>query len=336
MKNFKSLIKVFSFSLAILGTTIGAGFVSGKEISNFFTVYGNLAYIMAIVMGVVYFFTLKLFFKCSENNPFENKKWLDYVITFSQFVSLTAMIAGLNSVLSNYFGAKPAFYIICVICFVIILCGLKGLTRTNSILQPFLLVFILFVGITAVFSGEPLSIEIIKTSPVKVFTYILIYIGLDLFSCYPICLILGKNTTKKQRNCIAIIVGIAISVLIICYLVSVLRRGTSFAYFDLPILNYTIAHFDSLYLFACVVITIGIVTTLLSNGFVIFDTAKKLYPHNGFLIFLTLFCCAFILSFIGFSAIVEYLYPIIGIVGLILVIILAIKTRDFNRPKHLK
>jgi len=325
MEKFKSFIKVMAFSLSLLGTTIGAGFVSGKEISNFFNVYGNFAYLMAIVMGIVYFFTLKLFFACSTSDPFKNSKPLDYIITFSQFISLTAMIAALNSLLSNYFGLHVLFYILCVVCFIIILCGLKGLTNTNLILQPILLGFILFVGLNSVFSNPNLSIEIMNSSPIKVLTYIFIYIGLDLFSCYPICIILGKRTSKKQQNAISFIVGITITLLIFCYLVSVLKKGTDYAYFDLPILNYSIHHFDYLYIFACITIGIGIVTTLLSNGFILKETSAKLWPKYGFVCFLALFAGAYLLSFVGFSAIVEYFYPIIGIIGIILVILLIIK-----------
>lgn len=327
MNKIKSIIKVVAFSLSILGTTIGAGFVSGKEISNFFNCYGNFAYLMAIIMGVVYFFTLKLFFKCSSSDPLKNSKSLDYIISFSQFISLTAMIAGLNSLLSNYFGVHVLFYILCIICFIIILCGLKGLTNTNLILQPFLLAFILFAGTHAIINNPTFNIEIIDSTPLKIISYIFIYIGLDLFSCYPICLILGKQTSKKQQNAISIIVGITVTILLICYLITVLERGTFYAYFDLPILNYSVDNFDYLYLFACITIGIGITTTLLSNGFVLHETSKKLFPKNSFIVFLTLYAGAYLLSFVGFSTIVECFYPIIGIIGIILVFLLIIKTR---------
>ena len=333
MKNLKSIAKINSYSLAIIGTTIGAGFVSGKEISNFFNVYGNFAYLMALIMGIFYYFTLKLFFRCSNHNPFEKSKALDYTVAFSQFISLTAMIAGLNSVLCNYFGSTVLFYITCITCFIIILCGLKGLTRTNALLMPILLVFILFVGFHAISNAQTFEIEVIDNSPLKIISYIFIYIGLDLFSCYPICMVLGKNTSRKEKTAISAIVGIAITILISCYLVSVLKKDTDFIYFDLPILNYTIANFDYLYLFACVVLTIGIATTLLSNGFVLYDISNKLYKNNKFIVFLALFCAAFILSFVGFSAIVEFFYPVNGIIGLALVVLLIIKNKHNNKTQ---
>lgn len=332
MKTFNSIFKVVSFSLAIIGTTIGAGFVSGKEISTFFNVYGNFAYLMAIIMGIVYFFTLKLFFNCSEHNPFQNSKLLDFVIAISQFISLTAMIAGLNSVLCYYLGSKILFYVTIILSFIVILCGLNGLTKANVLLMPILLGFILFVGMDALFSSTTFAVETISSTPFKVATNILMYIGLDLFSCYPICLALGKNSSKKEQSAIAMVVGISISILLSCYLVSVLKRGTSYVYFDLPILNYTIDHFDYLYLFASVVLTIGIATTLLSNGFILLDLSKKRCKNNAFVVFLGVFCGAFILSYVGFSAMVEFFYPLNGIIGLLLTLLLIFKQKTQHLP----
>lgn len=36
----KSIIKVFQVAFVFIGTIVGAGLASGKEITNFFTVYG--------------------------------------------------------------------------------------------------------------------------------------------------------------------------------------------------------------------------------------------------------------------------------------------------------
>lgn len=327
MKIFKSIFKISSYSLAIIGTTIGAGFVSGKEISNFLSVYGNFAYLMAIIMGIVYFFTLKLFFNSSAQDPFKDNKLVNLLIGISQFISLTAMIAGLYSVFTNYFGLQPLFYFFIIVCFIIVLFGLKGLTNTNFILMPFLLVFILFVGLHGLTLNTNFGIETVSSTPTKVFTYIFLYIGLDLFSCYPICNMLGNTTTKKERNIISIIVGLTITICLICYFVSTMEKGTDYSYFDMPILNYTVNHFDFLYIFACIVITIGIFTTLISNGFVLHDITKNCFKSYSFVIFLFLFCLSYGLSFLGFSIIVEYLYPVLGVVGLILVCILIYKSK---------
>lgn len=320
--------------MSILGTTIGAGFVSGKELANFLGIYGNFAYLIAIAIGIVYFFTIELFYKSANSKIITNDKWFDYIILFTQFISLSAMIAGLNSLLTDYFGTESLFYILCIICFVIILCGLKGLTNTNLLLMPIVIVFILYIGHLATTTNQHFAIETMPSTPTKIFSYVFIYLGLDLLSCYPICALLENKQSKKQQILSGVIVSVAISSLIICYLFSVLNKGTDYAYFDLPILHFIIEHNDKLFLFTCIIVGIGITTTLLSNGFVVYDTCKKLWNKNGFIIFLSLFCLAYIISHFGFSNIVEFLYPLIGITGLILIITLIYKLKQKNKSRH--
>lgn len=322
MNYFKQLVKTIAYSMSIIGTTIGAGFVSGKEIANFLNVYGNWAYLVAIIIGVIYFFCIKLFYNASEKNILNENKILDYIVIFTQFISLSAMLAALNSLLTDYFGSSYLFYIFCIFCFIIILLGLKGLTSTNLFLMPIVVVFILFIGISALSLSSNLNIEVMSTSPTKIASYLFIYVGLDLFGCYPICNALTSTQSKKQQTLSAFIVALCLSLLLICYLVSILKRGTNYAYFDIPILHYIIDYNDKLFIFTCIIVGIGIITTLLSNGFVIHDLSKKLWQKNSFVTFLVFFCGAYVLSFFGFSNIVEHLYPLIGLTGLGLIILL--------------
>lgn len=331
MNKLREFIKVTAFSLAILGTTIGAGFVSGKEICNFFNVYGNYAYLCAIILGVVYFFSLLLFYKCEELDIFTNNKFLIAVIMIAQFISLSAMFAGLNSILTDYFGTKFLFYVFTIISFIIILCGLKGLTNSNLVLMPIVIVFIIYIGFTALKVNSSYNIEIMSSSPTKIFTYLILYLGLDLFSCYPICSVLGKKLSKKQKTITALSVSVTIFVLVICYLVSVLHQGSDYAYFDMPILHFILAYNDKVYIFGCIIVFIGVFTTLLSNGFVIYEHSKTLFKKSGFIVFLALFCGAYILSYLGFSIIVEYLYPVLGTIGIILITLLIVNYRKTKK-----
>lgn len=317
--------------MTVVGTVVGAGFVSGKEISTFMNVYGNFAYIVAVLIGIIYYFCIKLFYNSHDFENPKSRKILEYTILVTQFISLAAMLAGLNAALSSFFNNNSVFYIAAVLLFCIILLGLDGLTNTNLILLPVVIIFVVYIGSNSVFKSSTLDIEIISNSPVKILTFLFMYMGLDLFGCYPICKTIAKKQTKKQQTLSAVIISTTISILILCYLVSVLRRGTNYAYFDLPILHYVYINNDNLYVFACTIVCIGIITTLLSNGFILHEYTKKLFHKNSFIIFLLLFCLAYLLSFIGFSKIIEYLYPIIGIVGITLVSILVVKHIKGNK-----
>ena len=60
----KKLSDVFQVAAVFIGTIVGAGLASGKEISNFFTYYGYKSFIGIIACGIlyilVYFFIIKI------------------------------------------------------------------------------------------------------------------------------------------------------------------------------------------------------------------------------------------------------------------------------------
>ena len=52
----KSIIKVFQVAFVFIGTIVGAGLASGKEITNFFTVYGYKSFFTIIMAYFIFFF----------------------------------------------------------------------------------------------------------------------------------------------------------------------------------------------------------------------------------------------------------------------------------------
>ena len=73
----KNIIKII---LVIIGTSIGAGFASGKEIYVFFTQYGKIGIIgmaiSSILLGLVIFITLQCIKKFNITNYIQMSKQL--------------------------------------------------------------------------------------------------------------------------------------------------------------------------------------------------------------------------------------------------------------------
>ena len=71
MCNYKNILKVL---FVVLGTIIGAGFASGKEIYNFFAVYGYMGIlginIAGILTGIIIYSTLNI----CEKRKIKNKR----------------------------------------------------------------------------------------------------------------------------------------------------------------------------------------------------------------------------------------------------------------------
>ncbi len=54
----KSIIKVFQVAFVFIGTIVGAGLASGKEITNFFTVYGYKSFFYYYNDWLILYFSL--------------------------------------------------------------------------------------------------------------------------------------------------------------------------------------------------------------------------------------------------------------------------------------
>lgn len=156
----KNILKVVC---VIIGTIIGAGFASGKEVYIFFFSYGikGLFGIMisSMIIGTIIYKSLKLikYYNIKTYDEFlenliknkEIKNFSDTVINIFILISFYIMIAGFGAYLAqelrinNIIGSG----ILALICYFVFKTNLKGVVKINQILIPILIIVIVFVRI---------------------------------------------------------------------------------------------------------------------------------------------------------------------------------------------
>lgn len=167
----KNIIKAVC---VIIGTVIGAGFASGKEIYVFFNEYGTKGIlgitVASIVTGVIIYYVLmqirnaniKNYHQYLEQNNVRPKikELLNSIINIFLLVSFYVMIAGFCAYFKQEFGFSSMIIgsIVSILCYLTFIRQIEGVTKINTILIPFLIIMILLIGIK---SG---GIRIIKTS----------------------------------------------------------------------------------------------------------------------------------------------------------------------------
>ena len=156
----KNAIKVIC---VIIGTIIGAGFASGREIYLFFNIYGLkgiLGIVLASVLtGFIIYKVLIHIRKIEVHNYGEylekcniNKKVKDVmniIINIFLLISFYIMIAGFCSYFVQEFNMNSFIIsiIVCTMCYFTFINNIEGVTKINSILIPFLVILIIFIGI---------------------------------------------------------------------------------------------------------------------------------------------------------------------------------------------
>ena len=162
----------------IIGTLVGAGFASGKEIYTFFMVDDKAVGIIRIlisscIIGLVIYKVLKIC-KDKEINTYQefcgiikNEKisnLLNNIVTIFLAVSYFARIAGFSSFMKQEFNMNKylAGGIIVILCYLIFLKNISGLIKISDYLIPILIAFILIISTKDIYAVSQIKNSLIR------------------------------------------------------------------------------------------------------------------------------------------------------------------------------
>lgn len=334
MKNISKIVMV------ILGTLIGAGFASGREIYLFFGQYGYLGQLGILFSGIltatIIFATLKIvkeekiscyadFLKKINPKGKKTNKYIEKVVDIFLLISFYIMVAGFSAYLKQAY--KIPVYISSIffifICYLIFKKSLKGMMKINSFLVPFLLFFIFYLGTKNIpYLFESKAILQVQTKQTGFLISSLLYGSYNSIILIPVLVSMKQYIThKKQILKIAIFSGISIILLSFC-IYGLLLKGQFFIQeLELPLLEITLQFgkiFQYIYGF---VIIVSIFTSAVSTGYSFLENVSKSeekYKKN--LIYMSI--VGIFVANIGFSNLVQILYPLFGVLGGIQIVFL--------------
>lgn len=147
----------------IIGTVIGAGFASGKEIYVFFNQYGEMGLlgilVASILTGIIIYRVLTQIRNIETknyNHYLEKiqmkpriKEILNCIINIFLLASFYIMIAGFCAYFKQEFGFPTMIVgtIVSLLCYITFMNHIDGVIKMNTILIPFLIFMLLFIGI---------------------------------------------------------------------------------------------------------------------------------------------------------------------------------------------
>ena len=328
--------ETISIVLVIIGALVGAGFASGQEIFSFFYLYGeNGIYgilIMSILIGILIYRVLKIIYK-NEIYNYEDflglfiknkkiKKIICMIINILLLISFFIMIAGFGAYFEQEIGVNKIIgsIILDILCIFVFFSEVKGVLKASDFIVPFLIIFIIFIGIQNV--AEIKSVEFFKTKNNWILSAI-IYNSYNFILLIPVLISLKKQITiEKNIKYIAILSTIIIAILSIIIFFLLARLDIlEIKNQEMPVvyvISKYFANYKKIYAF---IILASIFTTAISVGIGFIQNISKnrtSYPQ------IVLFMCitSLIVSNFGFSKLVNFVYPIFGYVGIIQMIII--------------
>ena len=339
----KNVLKIV---LVIMGTLIGAGFASGREIYLFFGKFGKLGIIgiliSGILTGIIIYIALKMINKKDINNynDFLEKiniknKYINVliknIITIFLLISFYIMVAAFSAYINQNYEI-PIYIssiIFAVLTYIIFIKNIQGMIKVNEILVPFLLILILYLGVKNIpYLVETKNVLENNINEKGFFLNSILYASYNSIMLIPVLVTMKKYiNSKAQIKKISIISSALIIVLSLCIFGLLLRGKYYIQNVEMPLLNITM-QFGKIYLYiySFIIIT-SIFTTAISAGYSFLENvSKNKKQYKIILIFMSV--TSVLVSNIGFSKLVEILYPLFGILGIVQIIFLVRKNKE--------
>lgn len=315
---FKSFLRAMSVAMLIVGTVIGAGFASGKEVVTFFGDVPNV--FIALITGVLVFGCSVLFLFVGRRVQKSDigevngavfgklRPFADIFMLFNSMTVLGAMLAGSDSLAAEFLDIRPATSIILgLLCAVIAVKGLSGVIKANAVLVPIMIGTICACSVAAIdFPFRP------QASAINFYSIIL-YVSMNM--------ILGGSVLTTVRNlspreiilASAVAAGI-IAGLLLCIMGALQSCSASHA--DMPMLLVALKNGRVMYFVCLPVIAASIFTTMLSAFKSVYDYILVFFKHKAIAAGIVLIG-GLAVGALGFSNVVSVLYPVIGVIGIL-------------------
>ncbi len=332
-----------------IGTIVGAGFASGKEIVQFFTQYGEWGTAGVILSCVLFTWlgtkVLLISHRIQAHSVNDLLRHLfgariGTILHWMMFIMLlgttSVMLAGAGAVFREQLGLSAMFgrLFTCVLCFILLLRGLKGLMWMNSIVVPILFLFIIALWMMTVPGAETITHHVQGSAgrPVIAFLQAIAYASFNLVSAFAVLAPLGSGIEDRETVRLGgIFGGLGFSfLLLLTHLI--LQLHVKLLMHDIPLAELVKIGLPYWFHLMFVVVIYGeIFSTFIGNLFGMLRQVEKGSAEPGiesapskklilFFMMITLF-----ISQIGYSALIQVLYPIYGYICLLILFYVSLR-----------
>ncbi len=357
MKKRKMVI-AWQVAFTYLGALIGAGFASGQELLKFFAVFGLKGIMGAAISGLLFGFLGMLVIgvvvreKIASYNQllvylFGKKAavFFDGLITVFLLFSLAVMLVA-GSSLGNQLWGFPlwlGYFLMAAVIYLFLLADLEGVLWLNTALMPGLILLTLTIALLSLLSSETVTAVIRSEDTVQVATAVisslnlvgenwlqalLLYVSYNFILGMVLLSSLGQMVSKGGREGV-LLGGIILGLLAAVISFSLVKQGALVTNEAIPLLVLA----SRVHPLAGWVYSFGlwaaILTTALTLGFGLLRRAQQLLALPRALCLLLIFLPTVPFYSWSFTQMVVVIYPLMGYLGLALLLAILIKTVKF-------
>lgn len=331
---------------AFVGLIIGAGFASGQEIMQYFTSFGTLGLVGAIVAALAFtFLGMTLAQLGSDLQEVSHKgviykisgrylgAVLDFLITFFLFGVAVVMFAGAGSTFNQMFGISPMVGSIIMVALTIatLLLNVKNIINIIAIVTPYLMGIIFIILVYSIFTmdlswsqADTLAKEQASAAS-NWFVGALLYVSYNIAAGAALLIVMGgTEKNRKVAGAGGIFGGLMLGALIVLINIAMFVKIDVVAGVDMPTLELA----NQIHPAVGVLMSIALLGMMYNTAVGMFYsfTVRFIEPtKKGFkpaVIIVGLL--GFAASLVGFTDLVGKVYSTMGYLGFALIIVIVV------------
>ena len=348
----KTNLNLLNVALMFVGAIMGAGFASGREIWQFFGVFGKqgrigilLIAVLFVVLGMMTAYLARILgtndmgriIAPGGNPKIENLvSWFMAIMLFTVLINMTA--AG-GALLHQNFGISRLVggVLIGVLVIVTVLGEFERISKVFRYIMPVLFAAVILISVLAVTAnlGASAQREPVKPSPIAG-NWVLaacLYISYNILAMIPIVATSSVNAKSEKSAMLGSgLGGIFLGVLAFT-IVLALQKDMQFAQaMDMPMLAYAGRISKGAGIIYSVLLFAAIYASATSN-FYGFTTKLRTDEKKSRKVILSA-CLAFLLGLVGFKNVVAYMFPIEGYLGFAIIAMLLLNFAQVRRRER--
>ena len=307
----KEAVKI---GFAYVGIVVGAGFSTGQEVMQFFSPYGLWSYIGVILSGLILGFIGRQVAKIGTAFDAQNhESTLDYLFgnKFSKIVDYLLI-----------------FFLIVI--YITLLMDFNKIVRALGVVIPFLIILVVIIAAYYLFNGSISFGEVNDSVPdaslVKGILYGINYGGLAFAVGFSTIVAIGGDASRRRvSGAGALFGGIVYMILLALINFALQWEFTKIEDASIPMLTLANDIHPWIGLVLSIIMLAVMYNTILGLMYSFAARFTEPYSKKYHIFIVVMVIVAFALSFVGFAGLINFLYPIMGVVGLVVVIGVLVK-----------
>lgn len=335
-----TISRVLQISAVFIGTIVGAGLASGREIMTFFTSFGYKSFLGILISGLLYIPVCSIVIKLSIKynlrsynelislvSPGYWGKAIGLLMSFFLMSSSAIILAGSGALLHQYFGVSKwvGLILMATLAIIVLLRDTQGLIEINSVIVPSLIIvlttlFLLYL----LLAKDSMTVSHLKTVPYEKEHWLLsafIYAGFNSLCCSGVLVPLSSEVKRPKTLIWGVVFGALGLTALSCAINLMLMLNVPYIHkYEIPLLYIAHRFGNLLQIMLLLIIWMEMFSTEVSDIYSVSRTIENVFKIPFKKAIFMIFIFSVPVSQIGFAKLIQYLYPTFGVISAIFMI----------------